>query len=120
MKTYQGSCHCGAVKFSIDCKPINKGLRCTCSICRRKGTLMSSEALDKDQIRITANPEDIGLYQFDSKKAHHYFCKHCGIYTHHETARYPGKYRVNLGCIDEVDTFALDFDVFDGRNWMPD
>lgn len=118
MKTYQGSCHCGTIKFTINCNPISKGLRCTCSICRRKGALMS-EAVDEENISIDAAPEHIGLYQFDSKIAKHYFCKNCGIYTHHETARYPGKYRVNLGCIDTVDTFSLDYDVFDGRNWQP-
>ena len=77
-----------------------------------------SEAVDAANISIEAPPEFIGLYQFDSKVAKHYFCKRCGIYTHHETARYPGKYRVNLGCIDEVDTFTLEYDVFDGRNWQ--
>ncbi|MGD8926227.1 MAG: hypothetical protein PVG20_05225 [Thioalkalispiraceae bacterium] len=45
---------------------------------------------------------------------------HCGIYTQYETARYPGKYRVNLGCIDEIDALALDYHVFDGKNWMPE
>ena len=120
MKTYHGSCHCGAIKFNLKCHPITKGLRCNCSICRRKGTMMLGEAVDQADISIDAKPEDIGLYQFDSKVAKHYFCKHCGIYTHHETARYPGKFRVNLGCIDEVDPFALEFDVFDGKDWIPE
>jgi len=119
METYHGSCHCGSVKFSINCQPITKGLRCSCSICRRKGTLMLAEVVNEIDITVDANPADIGLYQFDSMVAKHYFCKNCGIYTHHETARYPGKYRVNLGCIDNLDTFKLDFDVFDGKNWMP-
>jgi len=82
--------------------------------------MMLAEAVDETNITIDAKPEDIGLYQFDNKVANHYFCKNCGIYTHHETARYPGKYRVNLGCIDEIDSFALKYDVFDGKNWMPE
>jgi hypothetical protein len=120
MKTYNGSCHCGAIKFTINCNPITKGLRCNCSICRRKGAMMLAEAVDESDITIDANPQDIGLYQFDSKVAKHHFCKQCGIYTHHETARYPGKFRVNLGCINDIDTFSLEYDVFDGKNWMPD
>lgn len=80
---------------------------------------MLGEAVDEDKLQIDAQAEDLGLYQFDSKVAKHYFCKRCGVYTHHETARYPGKFRVNLGCIDEIDPLALDFDVFDGRNWTP-
>ena len=81
---------------------------------------MLAEAVDEKHITIDAKPDDLGLYQFDSKVAKHYFCKHCGIYTHHETARYPGKYRVNLGCIDEIDSLALNYDVFDGKNWKPE
>jgi len=119
MSIYTGRCHCGAIKFTLNCHPITKGLRCNCSICRRKGTLMLAEAVDETHINIDAKPKDIGLYQFDSKIARHYFCKQCGIYTHHETARYPGKYRVNLGCIDDLDPFELEYSVFDGKNWMP-
>ena len=41
MKTYTGSCHCGAVRFAFKAPEIDKGLRCNCSLCRRKGALMS-------------------------------------------------------------------------------
>ena len=42
---YEGSCHCGAIKFSYDGEEITKGIRCTCSICSRKGAMMSTEAI---------------------------------------------------------------------------
>ncbi len=115
---YQGSCHCGAIKFSFDAEEITQGLRCTCSICRRKGALMSTEVIPLDKLEIDANPDDIGLYQFDSKIAKHYFCKTCGIYTHNETIRAPGNCRVNLGCIDDLDTSKLERVVFDGKNLL--
>ncbi len=118
MKTYHGHCHCGAIKFKFTCNPIEKGLRCNCSICIRKGTVMSPEAVAPEHIEIDARPEDIGLYQFDTKVAKHFFCKNCGIYTHHETAKFPGKSRVNLGCIDELDPLALEVTVFDGKHLM--
>lgn len=118
MQSYKGKCHCGAVKFTFTCNPIDKGLRCNCSICVRKGTVMSPEAVDSDHIQVEAKQDAIGMYQFDTKIAKHYFCKHCGIYTHHETARYPGKFRVNLGCIDEIEALTLDVDVYDGKNLM--
>ena len=118
MPDYKGKCHCGAISFTFTCPPITKGLRCNCSICVRKGAVMSTEAVNKEDIHIQANKEDIGMYQFDTKIAKHYFCKHCGIYTHHETARYPGKFRVNLGCIDTLEPLKLDTDVYDGKNLM--
>jgi hypothetical protein len=115
---YQGSCHCGAVKFSYEGEKIEKGLRCNCSVCSRKGALMSSEVIPIEKLHIDAQEGSLGLYQFGKKTAKHYFCKTCGIYTFNETARSPGHYRVNLGCIDGIDTFALDFDVFDGKHLL--
>lgn len=116
MKTYQGSCHCGAIKYAFEHEDINFGVRCNCSICRRKGAMMSDFVIAKDDLKIEAEPDALGLYQFDNKLAKHYFCKTCGIYPFHETFRNPGHYRVNLGCIDDLDTFELDFRVFDGKS----
>lgn len=115
---HQGSCHCGAIRFSWDGEAISQGIRCTCSICRRKGALMSSEAIPRDALKIEANQEDIGLYQFDSKVAKHYFCKRCGIYTHNEMLRFPGHCRVNLGCIEALDLDGVEVVVFDGKNLL--
>ena len=117
-KHYQGGCHCGAIKFSFDAEEISKGLRCTCSICRRKGALMLADVVQNDELKIEAEENDIGLYQFDSNIAKHYFCKKCGIYTHNETIRAPGSMRVNLGCIDDLDTSELEIVVFDGKNLL--
>jgi len=118
MANYQGSCHCGAVRFSYEGEPIEKGLRCTCSMCARKGAMMTSQMIPPEKFTIDAEEGALGLYQFGIKTAKHYFCKHCGIYTFHETARKIGHFRANIGCIDGVDTFALEADVFDGKNLM--
>ena len=59
-----------------------------------------------------------GCYQFGKKQAKHYFCKYCGISTFSEAARWPGQYIVNLGCVDGVDTFALETTVFDGKHLL--
>jgi hypothetical protein len=113
---YQGSCHCGSIKFSYDGESITKGLRCTCSICSRKGTMMTPEAIPQVNLKIEADENNIGLYQFGSNIAKHYFCKNCGIYTHNEMLRKPGHMRVNLGCIEDLDTSKFEVMVFDGKN----
>lgn len=115
---YQGSCHCGAVKFSFESDPITKGLRCNCSLCSRKGAMMSPEVIAPDKIIIDAQQDMLGLYQFGARTAKHYFCKSCGIYTFHVTARVPDHYRVNLGCVEGVDHFALEAEVFDGKHLL--
>ena len=118
LKAYKGSCHCGAVKFSFESEPITKGLRCTCSLCVRKGALMSPEPIPPEKFHIEASGDNLGLYQFGVKTARHYFCKHCGIYTFHETARKIGHFRANLGCVEGIDTFSLKADVFDGKSLL--
>lgn len=57
----------------------------------------------------------LGVYQWDRKQAKHYFCRNCGISTFSETTRRPGQYIVNLGCVEVLDTFALETTVFDGK-----
>lgn len=116
MKQYEGSCHCGAISFTFLQESITSGLRCNCSICKRKGAVMSNFLLAPAELDITAEKGVLGLYQFGSKVAKHFFCKTCGIYPFHETVRKPGHFRVNLGCIDAVDTESLEIDVFDGRS----
>ncbi len=115
---YQGSCHCGAIKFSYEGEKIEKGLNCTCSICKRKGVAMSPEVIPENNLNIDAEDHALGLYQFGAKTAKHFFCKKCGIYPFHETARAPGHYRVNLGCIDNIDALLLEVDIFDGKNLL--
>ena len=78
---------------------------------------MSDFTVAPDKFEINAEDGALGLYQFDTKIAKHYFCKTCGIYPFHETMRKPGHYyRVNLGCIDEIDTNAISADIFDGKS----
>lgn len=116
MKKHKGSCHCGAVTFSFNYGEIERGLRCNCSICRRKGTVMSEFTLSPDEINIESEGDKLSLYQFDTKIAKHYFCNSCGIYTFHETMRKPGYYRINLGCLDDIDTNLIKVEIFDGKN----
>ena len=116
MKTYKGNCHCGDISFSFKHEKIESGLRCNCSICKRKGAVMSDFIISPEELDIKAKKGALALYQFDSKIAKHYFCKTCGIYPFHETLRKPGHYRVNLGCIDEINTDEIKVDIFDGKS----
>jgi len=118
MAQYQGSCHCGAIRFTFEHPKIDKGLRCNCSFCSRRGALMTSEPIPPDKINIQTEADTLGLYQFGAKSAKHYFCKQCGIYPFHETARFPGHLRANLGCVDGVDSYSLPVEIFDGRHLL--
>lgn len=117
MKNYQGSCHCGNVSFQFEHDEITSGLRCNCSICIRKGAVMTDFVIPPDELQFTLKePDSLGLYEFDNKVAHHYFCKTCGIFPFLQTFRMPEHYRVNLGCVDGVDTESLEIGLFDGKS----
>lgn len=113
---YQGSCHCGDVTFEFTGDEITKGLRCNCSICIRKGALMSPYTISAEEIDITVSNDALQTYTFGSGIAKHQFCKNCGIYTFHQTFRKRGHYRVNLGCIPALESFDLPYEVFDGAS----
>ena len=71
-----------------------------------------------EKFKIDAKEDALGFYQFGPKQAKHYFCKNCSINTFSETTRRPGQYIVNLGCVEGVDTFALEVTVFDGKHLL--
>jgi hypothetical protein len=117
MKEYKASCHCGAIRFTFSGPDkIENGLRCNCSICRRKGALMSAFTLAPKEMEIEVDGDQLATYAFGSGVAKHHFCKNCGIYPFHQTMRKPGHFRINLGCVEELGATRLPYEVFDGAS----
>ena len=109
-----GTCHCGAVAFEVE---LENGLgdlkRCNCSLCRRKGAIMAYASVER--LKIVKGAEMMSLYQWNTKVAKHYFCKICGIYTHHQRRSNPNQIGFNVGCLEGVDVFTLkDIGLIDG------
>ena len=102
-----GQCHCGGVVFEVTLENGFENLRrCNCSLCRRKGAVMASVPLAG--LKVTKGEDMLTLYQWNTKTAKHYFCKVCGIYTHHQRRSVPTEYGFNVACIEGVDPYALD------------
>jgi hypothetical protein len=108
--TYRGHCHCGAVRFTFDSEPITRGARCNCSICVRKGIVMSTA---RDLVLAIEGEDALRVYRWGDRDVDHYFCGTCGIVPFGRSIH---GYRVNLGCIDELDVLALPIDILDGRS----
>ena len=110
------TCHCKQVEAEINISGnLEKVLKCNCSICKRKGALMSM--VKNEDFKITKGQDKLKLYQFHSNVAKHYFCTNCGIYTHHNPRSNPAITGFNIGCLDDIDIFKLkNFDVNDGHN----
>lgn len=113
-QTYQGSCHCRAVTFELDTK-LDSVVDCNCSLCRRKGALWHG-ATDAT-LRVLTGEADLELYQFGTKTAKHYFCRHCGVSPLSRPRLDPSRWVVNVRCIDGVDLASLKIKTFDGEHW---
>ncbi|WP_205655629.1 hypothetical protein [Alcanivorax sp. 24] len=48
--------------------------------------------------------------------AEHYFCRTCGIHTHHKPRTLPGKYGINTGCLQGIDPFSLEVTKVNGAS----
>ncbi len=115
----KGSCHCGKVQFEVTLSAgIASARRCDCSLCLRRGAVAVSAA--KDAIRYTAGEGNLTLYQFNSHVAKHYFCKTCGIYTHHNRRSNPQEIGVNLACLEGQTPLLCEVIVNDGQNHPTD
>jgi len=99
MVKHLGSCHCRAIKFEVTAD-FSKTVRCDCSLCKRKGAIMA--LIENDEFTFLKGEENLSLYQWNTKLAKHYFCKKCGIYTHHKR-RTSDSMGVNFGCFDDLE-----------------
>jgi hypothetical protein len=113
-RSYAGRCHCGAVRFRFESETITRGLRCNCSICIRRGAVMSISYVPPGVIEVEGL-EALTLYRWGDVMVNHWFCRTCGVHPFHDAIERPGHYRVNLGCVDDLDTFSLAIDLVDGR-----
>ena len=119
MVRHQGSCHCGAVRFSVELPDEPRGARCDCSICAMKGAVTVGTTLDG--LAVTEGEDLLTLYQFNTGVAKHYFCSRCGSYTFHQRRSDPNTYGVNVACLgfNPYHDFP-DVAVVDGRQHMRD
>ena len=106
MTKYLGSCHCGGVRFELDTNErLDPYFRCNCSLCSRKGAIMGEAACT--DLRVTADQDLLSVYSWNTGEAQHYFCRVCGIYTHHVMRGCSDRVGVNMGCIEGVDVHAI-------------
>ena len=101
---HNGACHCGSVRFKVRLTDeFNTIRRCSCSYCRMRGAIAVSAPLS--EMEFIQGEDNLTLYQFNTGTAKHYFCKTCGIYTHHQRRSDPSQFGVNVACIEGVSPF---------------
>lgn len=115
MTTYQGSCHCGAVRFEAK-MDLGKVMACNCSICNRAGWILAF--IPETAFTLLAGEGVLKDYQFGKKKIHHLFCPVCGIHPFGRGSGHDGSamVAVNIRCIEGVDVASLTVTPFDGKS----
>ena len=114
---YKARCHCGRVRFSFRSPEITAGARCHCSLCLRRGAVLSSRYIPAADFTPHDDPRDLGNYLWNETVLNNYFCKACGIFVYigdGENAK--DGYRVNLGCVEGIDPLALEISIIDGKS----
>lgn len=114
------TCHCGAVELHLRLEDgLNTMRRCDCSYCRRRGAIMATVLLD--DLTIVRGADNLTLYQFGTMAGRHWFCRTCGIYTHHQRRSNPHQFGVNVGALDGINPSQLgDIAWMDGVNHPSD
>jgi hypothetical protein len=104
MALYNGSCHCGRVRFTVQAE-LDHVRVCDCSICRRRGALI--HRVGEHDLQMLTPLEELSAYKFHTRQATDYFCPDCGILPFRRPRTAPHLWAVNVRCLDGVDLDAL-------------
>jgi hypothetical protein len=102
LKTYHGSCHCGAVRFEADIDLAQPTYRCNCSICSRNR--FWAAVIKPDRFRLLEGRTNLQQYLFNSMQNEHWFCRTCGVrpYGVGNSPEAGGVIGVNIGCLEDA------------------
>ncbi len=109
----EGSCHCGAVRFSFEGVP-EGATACNCTGCRRYGALWAYD-YDGEGIKMSGATK---AYIWGSRSISYNFCPNCGclVFWRGLEPKKEGRFRiaVNLRLAPPEAVAAIPIDHFDG------
>lgn len=111
---YQGSCHCGAVTFTVEAPEDLEIEDCNCSICAKSGFLHL--IVPSAKFEILSGEDQLTHYRFNTGVADHTFCRICGVKPFYTPRSNPDGVSVNARCL-EPKPRSLKVNAFDGKNW---
>jgi len=112
---HKGSCHCGAIEFTVKAPDSLTVSRCNCSICSMTGFVRL--IVKKAYFTLLRGEDNLTCYRFNTGVAQHLFCKSCGVKSFYIPRSHPDGVSVNINCLDHSTIENITFQDFDGRNW---
>jgi hypothetical protein len=113
LKTFEGACHCGAVRFRVEGE-ISELTTCDCSICVKRNAVMAK--VPDVALTVTQGEGMLTLYEWNTRRAKHYFCSRCGIYVFHRKRAAPDHFGVNVFCLAGFDPADYPLRATEGAN----
>jgi Uncharacterized conserved protein len=112
---YHGSCHCGAVRYSVEVDLANP-ITCNCSYCTRRGSVLAFTPAEN--LTLEAGEDRLTEYRFNTKTIEHLFCATCGMESFARGTTPDGRKMaaVNVRCLEGVDLDGLSITQVDGRS----
>ncbi len=70
-----------------------------------------------EQFTLLQGTEALITYTFNTRVAHHMFCRICGIHSFYRPRSHPDAFDVNVHCLDGDVLDQFQILPFDGANW---
>jgi hypothetical protein len=115
LRTYQGGCHCGKVRYEVT-TDLGRVVECNCSHCSRKGFLLAF--VNAEHFKLHQGEDELTEYRFNKHVVHHLFCKTCGIQSFSWGVRPDGTkaHAVNVRCLEGVEPGSYTVTQVDGKS----
>jgi hypothetical protein len=116
VKTHQGGCHCGKVRYEVTLDLAEPAITCNCSMCGRSGTML--RFVPADQFKLLSGADALTSYRFNNQVIDHLFCSTCGIKSFATGKGRDGAETraVNVRCLDDVELTSIATVPYDGRS----
>ena len=116
MARHEGGCQCGRVRFAVE-MGLEDLISCNCSRCGKLGAVMAFAGTDAFELR--SGEDALTEYKFNTHNIAHFFCETCGIQSFGRGTAPNGQAMVaiNVRTLDDVDVFALQPQLVDGKSF---